>query len=140
MTIKLSKVRNNLFEEMNRQWDCTVSKHTCFQRIFMGKKKRAKKLFDGKRIWKTRGQQYSSSYYYFLCVLLVFLLVFPFFRELSIISSVGHFFVEAYPFKNICQTEIFVIVYLPKEYLLNKQSTSLCKLSKTFRVLNDHAF
>ena len=56
----------------------------------------------------------------FLCVLLVFLLVFPFFRELSIISSVGHFFVEAYPFKNICQTEIFVIVYLPKEYLLNK--------------------
>ena len=25
---------------MNRQWDCIVSKHTCFQQIFMGTKKK----------------------------------------------------------------------------------------------------
>ena len=39
----------------------------------------------------------------FLCVLLFFLLVFSFFRELSIILSVRYFFVEAYPFKIICE-------------------------------------
>ena len=55
----------------------------------------------------------------FLCVLLFFLLVFSF-LTLSIISSVRYFLVEAYPFKNICQLEIFVTVYLPKEYLLKK--------------------
>ena len=56
----------------------------------------------------------------FLCVLLFFLLVFSFFRTLSIISSVRYFLIEAYPFKNIFQMEIFVTVYLPKECLLNK--------------------
>ena len=56
----------------------------------------------------------------FLCVLLFLLLVFSFFRALSIISLVTHFLVEAYPFKNICQMEILVTVYLPKECLLNK--------------------
>ena len=35
----------------------------------------------------------------------VFLLVFPFYRKLSIISSVRYFLIEAYPFKNICQME-----------------------------------
>ena len=48
---------------------------------------------------------------FFLCVLLFFLLVFFFFRTLLI---------EAYLFKSICQMEIFVTVYLPKECLLNK--------------------
>ena len=43
----------------------------------------------------------------FLCVLLFFLLVFSFFRTLSIISSVRYFLIEAYPFKNICQMENF---------------------------------
>ena len=38
MTVKLPKVRNNLFEEMNRQWDYTVSKNKSFKRIFMGTK------------------------------------------------------------------------------------------------------
>ena len=51
----------------------------------------------------------------FLCVLLFFLLVFSSFRGPSIISLVRYFFTEAYLFKNICQIEIFVIVYLPKE-------------------------
>ena len=41
----------------------------------------------------------------FLCALLFFLLVFPFYRKLSIISSVRYFLIEAYPFKNICQME-----------------------------------
>ena len=69
------------------------------------------------------------------CVLLFFLLVFVFFRGLSFISSVRYFFVEAYLFKNICQMEIFLTVYLPKECLLNKQSVFLCKVSKTLRIL-----
>ena len=56
----------------------------------------------------------------FLCVLLFFLLVFSFFRTLSIISSVRYFLMEAYPFRNICQMEIFVTIYLPKKRLLNK--------------------
>ena len=53
-------------------------------------------------------------------VCVVFLQEFSFFRTLSIISSVIYFLIEAYPFKNICQMEIFVTVYLPKECLLNK--------------------
>ena len=67
--------------------------------------------------------------YVFMCVLFL-LLVFSFSRELFI-SSGRYFFVEAYPSKNICQMEIFVIVYLPKECLLNKWSVSLCKVSQT---------
>ena len=60
---------------------------------------------------------------------------FSFFRGLSIISSVRYFFKEAYPFKNICQMEIFVIAYLLKECLVNKQFVSLCKVSKALRIL-----
>ena len=41
--------------------------------------------------------------YLFLCVLLFSLLVFSFFRTLSIISSVRYFLIEAYQFKNISQ-------------------------------------
>ena len=55
-----------------------------------------------------------------LCVLLFFLLMFSFYRALSIISSVTNFLVEAYPYKNISQVEILVTVYLPKECLLKK--------------------
>ena len=54
----------------------------------------------------------------FLCVLLFSWLVFSMFRKLSNISSTRYFSVEAYPFKNICQMEIFVNVYLPN-YLIN---------------------
>ena len=50
----------------------------------------------------------------------VCIVVFSLFRGLSFISSVRYFFVEAYPFKNICQMQIFLTVYLPKECLLNK--------------------
>ena len=41
--------------------------------------------------------------YLFLCVLLFSLLVFSFFRTLSIISLVRYFLIEAYQFKNISQ-------------------------------------
>ena len=102
MTVKLPKVRNNLFEEISRQWDCIVSKNTCFQRIFMGIKKKSKE---------------------FLCVFLFFWVVFSIFRGLSNISLIRYFFVEAYPFKNICQMEIFINAYLPNcliTCLLNK--------------------
>ena len=54
-----------------------------------------------------------------VCVV-VFLASSFLFRTLSIISSVRYFLIEAYPFKNIFQMEIFVTVYLPKECLLNK--------------------
>ena len=45
MTVKLTKVRNNIFFEMNCQWDCIVSKNICFQRVFMGTKKKGKETF-----------------------------------------------------------------------------------------------
>ena len=54
----------------------------------------------------------------FLCVLLIFLLVFSFLEGFLLFLSVVYFFAEAYSFKNICQMEIFVTVYLQKEYLL----------------------
>ena len=60
---------------------------------------------------KEYGRQEVSSiqvlFFLFLFVLLFFLLVFSFFRTLSIISSVRYFLIEAYPFKNICQMETF---------------------------------
>ena len=46
MTFKLPKLRNNLLEEMNPQWDCIVSKSTCFQQIFMGTEKKSKEIFQ----------------------------------------------------------------------------------------------
>ena len=54
MTVKLLKVRNNLFEEMNPEWNFIVSKNMCFQQIFMGTEKKNKEIFDYKRIWKTQ--------------------------------------------------------------------------------------
>ena len=45
MTVKLTKVRHSLFMEMNRKWDRIVSKNTCFQRIFMGAKKKRSIVF-----------------------------------------------------------------------------------------------
>ena len=36
MTAKLPEVKNNLLEDP--QWDCIVSKNTCFQQIFMKEK------------------------------------------------------------------------------------------------------
>ena len=55
MRVKSPKLRYNLFEEMNRQWDCVVSKKKrTFNEFLWEQKRRVKKLFDGKRIWKTR--------------------------------------------------------------------------------------
>ena len=55
MTVKLPKVGNNLFDEMNPEWNCIVSKKTCFQQVFSWKqKRRVKKLFCCNRIWKTQ--------------------------------------------------------------------------------------
>ena len=118
MTIKLPKVRNNLLEEMNPRWDRIVSKNTCYQKIFIGTEKKSKEIF-----------------LIFVSVCVVFFLTNVFlFRGLSIISSGRYFFVEAYPYKNICQIEIFVIFYLSTDCLLNKQSVSLCEVSKTLRI------
>ena len=104
-TVKLQKVRNNLFQEMDPHWNSIVSKNTYFQQK---KSKENTKLIVLK------------FFFLFLCVLLFFLLVFSFFRGLSIMSSIRYFFVEVYTFKNICQMEIFIIVYIPKECLLIK--------------------
>ena len=49
-------------------------------------------------------------------------------------------FVEDNSFKNICQLEIFVTVYLPKECLLNKQSLSLYEVSKSLRIFKKPCF
>ena len=43
---KLTEVRNNFLEEMNPQWDCIVSKNTCFQQIFRGTEKKSKKILQ----------------------------------------------------------------------------------------------
>ena len=132
MRVKSPKLRYNLFEEMNRQWDCVVSKKKrTFNEFLWEQKRRVKKLFDGKRIWKTRVQQYSSSYFC-SCVSCCFSYqYFPYLEGFLLF----HFFIEAYPFKNICQMETFVIVYLSKECLLKKQSLSFCKVSKTLWIL-----
>ena len=45
MTVKLTKVRNNL-EEMNPQWDCIVSKNTCFQQNFKRTEKKSKEILQ----------------------------------------------------------------------------------------------
>ena len=50
-------MRNNLFEEMNRQWDCIVSKNTCFQRVFMGTNKSTKKISP----WKTAPKKTAAN-------------------------------------------------------------------------------
>ena len=41
---------------MNPEWDCIVSKNTCFQQIFMGTEKKSKGIWKTwkKRIWKTQ--------------------------------------------------------------------------------------
>ena len=44
--IKLPKVRYNLLEEMNPEWDSIVSKKTCIQQIFMGPEKKSKEVFQ----------------------------------------------------------------------------------------------
>ena len=43
---QITKVGNNLLEEMDPQWNCIVSKNTYFQQIFMEAKRKVKKCFD----------------------------------------------------------------------------------------------
>ena len=133
MTIHLPKMGNNLLEEINPQRDYIVLKNTCFQQIFMRAQKRVNKFFDCKRIWKTRCQQYPSSSFCFCMCCCFSYQYFPFLECFLIFHWQDIFsrYIFTQSFKNICQMRIFVIVYLPKEYLLNKQSVSLCKLSKT---------
>ena len=45
ITVKLQKVENNLLVKMSPQWDCVVSKYTCFQQNFMGAEKKGKDIF-----------------------------------------------------------------------------------------------
>ena len=77
-------------------------------------------------------QQYSSSYFCFCVCCCFFYHHFPFYKAFFYFIF---YFLEAYPFKNNCQIEIFVTVYLSKEYLLNKQSLPLCEVSRTLRIL-----
>ena len=110
MMAKLPNVRNNLLEEMNPQRNCIVSKVTCFQEM-EAEKKSKENLSTVKEYWRLAVFKF---FFLFLRAFLFFLLVLSFFRGLSIISSVKYFFVGAYPFKNICQMEIVVNVYLPE--------------------------
>ena len=43
---QITKVGNNLLEEIDPQWNCIVSKNTCFQQIFMEAKRKVKKCLD----------------------------------------------------------------------------------------------
>ena len=133
MMVKLPKVGNNLLQEMSPQQNCNVSK----KRVLSTNWSLKEEKINFSTV-KEYGRLVVFKFLFLLLgVFLFFLLVLSFFRGLSIISSVRYFFVEAYPFKNICQMEIFVTVYLPKEYLLNKQFVSLCKVSKTLKNLKN---
>ena len=81
-------------------------------KVSWDQKRRVKKCFEGKRIWKTPGIQVLL----FVSACVVIFLTSIFLTGLSILSSVRYCFVEAYPFKNICQMKIFVIVYQKRVY------------------------
>ena len=133
MMVKLPKVGNNLLQEMSPQQNCNVSK----KHVLSTNWSRKEEQINFSTV-KEYGRLVVFKFLFLLLgVFLFFLLVLSFFRGLSIISPVRYFFVEAYPFKNICQMEIFVTVYLPKQYLLNKQFVSLCKVSKTLKNLKN---
>ena len=135
MTVKLSKVRNNLLQEMKPRQDCIVSKNTCFHQIFMGTGKKSKETFQWqKNMEDARLIVFKFFFFVFVCVIVFLNSIFLFQRAFYYLIG-RYFFVEAHPFKNICQMEIFVIVYLPKESLLNKQSLSLCEASQPLRIL-----
>ena len=87
---------------------------------------------------KIQGQQHSSSFFsFYVCCCFSYQ---HFFRGLSVFLSVRYFFGETYPFKNICQVEIFVIVYLLKECLFNKKSVSSIQVSRTLRIFKNPLF
>ena len=50
MTVKLPKVRNNLVEKKNPEWDCIVSKTRAFNKFSRGQTRGLKKFFDFERI------------------------------------------------------------------------------------------
>ena len=56
MTVKLPEVRNNHFEEMNRQWNCIVSKHV-LSTNFYGNKKEEQRNFS--MVKEYRRQEFS---------------------------------------------------------------------------------
>ena len=110
---------------MNSQWDCIVSKNTCFQQIFMVAEKKSKEIFSTVKEYRRPEVSSTQVLFFFLCVLLLFLTSVFFFsfdkiidiiewvsiiKCNSIISLVRYFFVEAYPFKNVCQIEILLII------------------------------
>ena len=133
MMVKLPKVGNNLLQEMSPQQNCNVSK----KHVLSTNWSRKEEQINFSTVKEYGRLVVFKFLFLFLGVFLFSLLVLSFFRGLSIISSARYFFVEAYPFKNICQMEIFVTVYLPKQYLLNKQFVSLCKVSKTLKNLKN---
>ena len=45
MNAQLPKVRNNLLEEMNPEWDCIVSKTRAFKKFSWKQKKKSKEIF-----------------------------------------------------------------------------------------------
>ena len=45
MNAQLPKVRNNLLEEMNPEWDCIVSKTRAFKKFSWEQKKKSKEIF-----------------------------------------------------------------------------------------------
>ena len=114
--VKLPKVGNNLLQKMSPQRNCNVSK----KHVLSTNWSRKEEKINFSTVKEYGRLAVFKFLFLFLSVILFFLLVLSFFRGLSIISLVRYFFVEAYPFKNIFQMEIFVTVYLPKEYLLNK--------------------
>ena len=122
MTVKLPNMRNNLLEEMNLpiRLHC-LKKQVLSKNFHWRQKRRVKNFFDGKRIWQTRGQQYSGSYFCF-CVCCCFSCQqFPF--QNAFYYFIGKiFFNRSLPIQKYLSDGKFSskTVYLPKECLLNK--------------------
>ena len=102
----------------------------CFKKHVLSTKEQQRETFSMVKLKEYAKHEISSIQvllFVSVCIV-VFLTSIFLFRGLSIISSVRYFFVEVYQFKNICQMEIFVIVYLPKKCLLNNYFLSLCEV------------
>ena len=120
---------------MNRQWDCIVSKKHVLSTNFYGNKKEEQRNFS---MVKEYGRHEVSSIqaliFSHMCVVVFLTSIFLFQRAFNyFISKI--LFRRGLPIQKYLSDGMFVIVYLPKECLLNNQSVSLCKVSKTLRIL-----
>ena len=109
-----------------------IKKHVLSTNFYENKKEEKRSFLMVKEYGRHEVSIIQLLIFVSVCFVVLWL-VFSIFRGLSNISSIRYFFVEAYPFKNIYQMEIFVNVYLSNcliTCLLKKQPLSLRILKK----------